>query len=161
LVTLLGPWLGPQVNILLELIAIAFREETIAAQAAAELERRSDDLAIDPDAMGVIICERDGSCQLMTKRHPTATQAWSQFWSRVLEILMDDWREAGIDPGFRTRVGEILTPGTSILMAVATEPQVGRAIEALSQYGGRSLRCALANGGMAELREALDGNDAG
>lgn len=146
---------------MLELIAIAFGEETIAAQAAAELERRSDDLAIDPDAIGVIICERDGSCQLMTKRHPTATQAWSQFWSRLLVVLMDDWREAGIDPRFRTRVGESLTPGTSIVMAVATEPQGGRAVEAVSQYGGRSLRCALTNGGMVELREALNGNDAG
>jgi uncharacterized membrane protein len=144
----------------LELIAIAFGEETIAAQAAAELERRSDDLAIDPDAMGVIICERDGSCQLMTKRHPAATAAWSKFWSRVLEILMDDWREAGIDARFRTRVGETLTPGTSILMAVAAEPQAERAIDALSHYGGRSLTCGLSDGGMTELREALDGDPA-
>jgi uncharacterized membrane protein len=145
---------------LLELIAIAFGEETVAAQAAAELERRSDDLAIDPDAIGVIICERDGSCQLMTKRHPAATAAWSKFWSRLLEVLMDDWREAGIDPGFRTRVGETLTPGTSMLVAVAAEPQARRAIDALSQYGGRSLTCSLADGGMAELREALDGERA-
>jgi Protein of unknown function (DUF1269) len=144
----------------LELIAIAFGEETIAAQAAAELERRSDDLAIDPDAMGVIICERDGSCQLMTKRHPAATAAWSKFWSRVLEILMDDWREAGIDARFRTRVGETLTPGTSILMAVAAEPQAERAIDALSHYGGRSLTCGLSDGGMTELREARDGDPA-
>jgi uncharacterized membrane protein len=146
---------------MLELIAIAFGEETIAAQAAAELERRSDDLAIDPDAIGVIICERDGSCQLMTKRHPAATAAWSKFWSRVLEVLMDDSREAGIDAGFRTRVGEALTPGTSLLMAVADEPQVGPAIEALSHYGGRSLTCGLSEGGMAELRSALDGDPAG
>jgi Protein of unknown function (DUF1269) len=144
----------------LELIAIAFGEETIAAQAAAELERRSDDLAIDPDAIGVIICERDASCQLMTKRHPAATAAWSKFWSRVLEILMDDWREAGIDPGFRTSVGRTLTPGTSIVMAVAAEPQAARAIEALSHYGGRSLTCELSDGGMAELRDALNSDPA-
>jgi uncharacterized membrane protein len=145
------------VETVLELIAIAFGEETIAAQAAAELERRADDLAIDPDAIGVIICERDGSCQLMTKRQPAATAAWSKFWSRVLEVLMDDWREAGIDAGFRTRVGEALTPGTSILMAVAPAAQLTPAIEALSQYGGRSLSCGLADGGMAELHEALNG----
>jgi len=144
----------------LELIAIAFGEETIAAQAAAELERRADDLAIDPDAMGVIICERDGSCQLMTKRHPAATATWSKFWSRLLELLMDDWREAGIDSGFRARVGKALTPGTSIVMAIADEPQAGRAIDALSHYGGSSLTCRLSEGGMTELREALDGDQA-
>jgi uncharacterized membrane protein len=141
----------------LELIAIAFREETIAAQAALELERRVDDLAIDPDAIGVIICERDGSCQLMTKRHPTATAAWSKFWSRLLEVVMDERREAGIDRGFRRQVGETLTPGTSVLVAVTDEAQRRRAIEAVSQYGGRSLTCSLADGGMAELRESLDG----
>jgi uncharacterized membrane protein len=148
------------VETVLELIAIAFGEETTAAQAAAELERRSDDLAIDPDAIGVLIRERDGSCQLMTKRQPAATAGWSKFWSRVLEVLMDDSREAGIDAGFRTRVGEALTPGTSLLLAVADEPQVGPAIEALTQYGGRSLTCGLSDGGMAELRSALDGDPA-
>jgi uncharacterized membrane protein len=141
----------------LELIAIAFGEETIAAQAAAELERRADDLAIDPDAIGVIICERSGSCQLMTKRHPAATAAWSKFWSRLLEVLMDDSREAGIDVGFRTRVGEALTPGTSIVMAVASEPQARHAIEALSHYGGRSLTCELSDRGMAELQIIRNG----
>jgi len=140
----------------LELIAIAFREETIAAQAALELERRVDDLAIDPDAIGVIICERDGSYQLMTKRRPAATAAWSKFWSRLLEVVMDERRETGIDRGFRRRVGETLTPGTSVLVAVADEAQGPRAIDALSQYGGRPLTCSLADGGMAELRQALD-----
>jgi uncharacterized membrane protein len=148
------------VRTVLDLIAIAFGEETTAAQAAAELERRSDDLRIEPDAIGVIICERDGSCQLMTKRHPAATAGWSKFWSRLLEVLMDDWREAGIDLGFRARVGETLTPGTSIVMAVATEPQTRRAIDALSHYGGRSLTCTLSDGGLAELRDALDGDPA-
>lgn len=141
-----------------ELIAIAFGEETTAAQAAAELERRSDDLAIDRDAIGVIICERDGSCQLLTKRQPAATAAWSKFWSRILEVLMDDSQEAGIDAGFRSRVGATLTPGTSILMAVVPDPQVGPAIAAMSHYGGRSLISDLADREMAELRNALNGD---
>jgi uncharacterized membrane protein len=143
----------------LELIAIAFREETIAAQAALELERR-DDLGIDPDAIGVIIRERDGSCQLMTKRRPAATAAWSNFWSRLLEVVMDEGQEAGIDRGFRRRIGETLTPGTSVLVAIVAEAQARRAIDALSQYGGRSVTCSLADGGMAELREAVDGGRA-
>jgi uncharacterized membrane protein len=145
------------VETVLELIAIAFGEETIAAQAAAELERRADDLGIDPDAIGVLICERDGSCQLTTTRQPAATVGWSKFWSRLLEVLMDDSREAGIDVGFRTRVGEALTPGTSIVMAVASEPQIRRAIEAVSHYGGRSLTCGLSDRGMAELQIIQNG----
>src|SRR5204862_1595678 len=67
-----------------ELIAIAYAEETIAAQAAAELERRADDLPIDPDAIGVIVCERNGCWQLTTSRHPGATARWSKFWGALL-----------------------------------------------------------------------------
>jgi uncharacterized membrane protein len=141
---------------MLELIAIAFREETTAAQAAMELERRADDLEIDPDAIGVVICERDGSCQLMTKRRPTATAAWSKFWSCLLEVVMDERRQTGIDGAFRRSVNETLTPGTSILFAAADEAHGRLAIDALSHYGGSPLTCLLATAGMAELREALD-----
>jgi uncharacterized membrane protein len=144
----------------LELIAIAFGEETTAAQAAAELERRVDDLAIDPDAIGVIICERDGSCQLMTKRRPAATAAWSRFWSRLLEVVMDAERQTGIDRSFRREVGRTLTPGTSLLVAVASAKQGQHAVEAVSHYGGTPVSCSLADGGLAELREALDGDPA-
>lgn len=140
-----------------ELIAIAFGTETLAAQAAAEFERRSHELAIDPDAIGVFICERDGSCQMISKRRQHASAAWSAFWSRILEVLMDDWREAGIDVGFRTRVGEMLTPGTSILMTVVPEQQAEAAIEALSHYEGRPVTCRLSGGALTELRDALDG----
>jgi uncharacterized membrane protein len=147
------------VETVLALIAIAFAEETIAAQAAAELERRSDELAIEQDAIGVIICERDGSCQLLTKRRPAARATWCKFWGRILEVLMDDWRETGIDAGFRARVGEMLTPGTSMLMVVAPEPR--GPIAALSHYEGRSLTSPLSAEGLSELRNALDGDPAG
>jgi uncharacterized membrane protein len=148
------------VNIVLDLIAIAFAKETTAAEAAAELERRSDELAIDPDAIGVFICERDASCQLITKRQPDAMAAWSEFWSRILEVLMDGSREAGIDVAFRSRVTEMLTPGTSILMAVVPEARAGGAVDALSHYGGRSLTCPLSENGLAELRDTLEADPA-
>jgi uncharacterized membrane protein len=143
---------------LLELIAITFAEETIAAQAAQELERRVDDLGIDPDAIGVIICERDGSFQLLTKRRPGAQEAWSTFWGRLLEVVTD--QSPGLDPGFCREVNDHLTPGSSVLFLVATPMQGRSAIDALSQYGGASLSCALSSDGMAELREALDGDAA-
>lgn len=146
---------------MLELIAIAFGEETIAGQASAELERRADDLAIDPDAIGVVICERDGSYQLLTKRRPAATAAWSTFWGRLLELVMKESCPTQIDRGFLTDVREVLTPGTSVLFFVGTPERGQAAIDALSHYPGTSLTCSLADGGMDELREALDGDPAG
>lgn len=131
---------------MLELIAIAFAEETIAAQAAQELERTVDDLAIDPDAIGVVICERDGSCQLLTKRRPGTTEAWCTFWGRLLETLMEDSLRSRIDPRFVADVRARLTPGSSILFVAGTARQGRHAIDALSHYGGRSQTCPLAAG---------------
>jgi len=144
----------------LDLIAIAFGDETIAGQAAAELERHSDDLAIDPDAIGIVICERDGSYQLLTKRRPSATAAWSTFWGRLLELIMGGSCETQIDREFLNDVKDILAPGSSVLFFVGTPAQGQAAIDALSHYGGKSLTCSLTEGGMAELQEALDGDQA-
>src|SRR5213079_934476 len=83
-----------------DLIAIAYAEDTIAAQAAAELERRAYDLPIDLDAVGVIVCERDGSCQLTTSCHRGATAGWSKFWGGLLGVVMGDVEVRGIDSSF-------------------------------------------------------------
>jgi uncharacterized membrane protein len=140
-----------------DLIAIAYAEETTADQAAEELGRGADDLPIDPDAIGVIVCERDGSCRLITSRHPGATAAWSKFWGRLLSIAMNEFATSGIDPAFREQIRAALTPGTSILFVVVGRERAERAVEAVSQYGGRPLRCALSK---AELRDALNGEHA-
>jgi uncharacterized membrane protein len=142
---------------MLDLIAIAYAEETTAGQAADELGRRADDLPIDPDAIGVIVCERDASCRLITSRHPGATAAWSKFWGLLLGVAMSEFATSGIDAAFREQIRAALTPGTSILFLVAGRERAERAIEAVSQYGGTSLRCALSSDGIAELRDALNG----
>jgi uncharacterized membrane protein len=145
---------------MLDLIAIAYAEETLAGQAAEELERRADDLPIDPDAIGVIVCERDGSCQLTSSHHPGATAAWSKFWGVLLGVVMGQVEWSGIDPSFRAQIKRTLTPGTSILFVVVGGMRAGRAIEAVSQYGGAALKCPLAKGDMGELWDALDGEHA-
>ena len=66
-----------------ELIAISFPDEILAGQAAAELERRSGDLSLDPDAIGVSICERDGTSQLLTSHQPGSTAAWRMARSAI------------------------------------------------------------------------------
>ena len=68
--------------------------------------------------MATIVCERDGSCRLTTSRGTEASAAWSEFWSAVLG-------EA------RPR------PGTSVLLVALPPATRGRALEALSPYGGR------------------------
>ncbi len=143
-----------------DLIAIAYSDETTAAQAAEELERRSDDLSFDRDAIGVIVCERDGSCRLIASRHPDATAAWSRFWGLLLAVAMNEFATSRIDARFREEIRAALTPGTSMLFVVVEAELSERAIEAVTQYAGRPLRCRLSSDGMAELQEALDGEHA-
>jgi uncharacterized membrane protein len=143
-----------------DLIAIAYAEETVAGQAAEELDRRADDLSVDPDAISVIVCERDESCQLITSRHPGGTAGWSKFWGMLLGAVMGEADISGFDPVFRDRIRGMLAPGTSVLFAVVGGVRPERALEALSQYGGTALECPLARDEMAELWETLNGENA-
>lgn len=149
-----------------DLIAIAYAEETIAGQAAEELQRRGDDLRIDPDAISVIVCERDGSYQLTTSRHPGptrhpgATAAWSKFWGVLLGVVMGEVQMSGIAPSFRDRIRGMLTPATSILFVVVGRSRPERVVKALSQYGGTALKCSLVRDDMAELWDELNGEPA-
>jgi uncharacterized membrane protein len=143
-----------------DLVAIAYPEETVAGQAAAELDRRADDLSLDPDAIGVIVCERDESCQLITSLQRGGTAGWSKFWGMLLGAVMGEVEISGFDPVFRERVRGMLSPGTSALFAVVGGVRPERAVEALSQYGGTALECPLARDEMAELWETLNGENA-
>jgi uncharacterized membrane protein len=141
---------------MLELIAIAYSDETVAGQAVKELERRADDLSIEPDAAAVIICERDANCQLITTRHPGATAAWSRFWGVLFGGVMNEAEESGIDPEFRQQVRGTLTPSTSLLIVAIEGFEAETIIEALSQFGGTVLKWALSAEGSADLWDSLD-----
>src|SRR6476619_4386772 len=141
-----------------DLIAIGYTDETVAGQAAEELERHADELSIDPDAIGVIVCERyGGSCELTTSRQPGATAAGSKFWGALLGVVMGESEMRGIPSSCREQVKGLLNPGSSCLFVVVGRVSPERAIEALSQYGGAALKCTLATDAVAELRDALDG----
>lgn len=127
-----------------ELVAIAYRDETVADQAIQELHRGCDELLMEPDASSVLICERDGSCRLTTSRRAGASAHWSKFWGVLLGALLGGDDAAAIDPLFRGQVRALLRPGTSMLLLAA--PRVGkqRVLDALSHFGGEPLTCELA-----------------
>jgi uncharacterized membrane protein len=143
---------------MLELIAIAFAEETIAAQAAQEVDRTVEELEIDPDAIAVIICERSGSCQLMARRRPASTGAWGTFWGQLLELVMEESPRTGGERGFLGEVRKRLTPGSSVLFIVGTRAQGQRAIDAVTQYGGLPLSCPLGQVGITEPHHSVRGS---
>jgi uncharacterized membrane protein len=134
-----------------ELIAIAYTEETVAAQAAAELDRCATEILLDPDAIGVIVAEKNGNHQLMTSRHPGATAAWSRFWGVIFGIVMNEEEPSELDLSFRQQVKGLLRPGSSVLLVVVRRTARESVLAAVSQYGGKPLTCPLGTEATAGL----------
>lgn len=144
---------------MLELIAIAYPDETVAGQAVKELERCADHLSIEADAAAIMICERDANCQLITTRHQGATAAWSSFWGVLFGSIMNEAEESGIEPEFRQQVRGALTPSTSLLIIAIEKVRAKTVIEALSQFGGTVLSCMPIVGESPDLWKSLGRGD--
>ena len=134
-----------------ELIVIAYTDQTAAAQAAAELDRCAAEISLDPDAVGVIVGERDGKLQLLTSRHPGATAAWSRFWGVLFGVLMNEAEPSELDRSFRQRVKGLLGPGSSVLLVAVDRVRPETVLAAVSQYGGNTLTCPLGDDTAAGL----------
>lgn len=128
-----------------ELVTIAYEDETVADRAVEELQRCGEGLLVDPDASSVLVCERDGSCQLTTSRRAGATAHWSEFWGALLEDLLSGEGPGAIDVPFRNRLRALLRPGTSMLLLAAPSGGGRRALDALSHFEGRALSHRLAD----------------
>ena len=64
-----------------ELVAIGYPDETTATEAADEARRLAQDLIIQPDAIAVIIRDKDGSYRVQTNHHVVGAGAtWGMFW---------------------------------------------------------------------------------
>jgi uncharacterized membrane protein len=135
-----------------DLIVIAYTDETVAAQAAAELDRCSTEIGLDPDAIGVIVGERDGKHHFLTSSHPGAAAAWSSFWGVVFGALMNEAEPSELDRGFRQRVKGLLQPGSSAVLVAVDRVSPATVLAAVSQYGGRHLSCRLEDRPPATLR---------
>src|SRR4051812_44190338 len=159
-----------------DLVAIGYPDETTGALAAEEVARLSEDLIIEPDAVAVIVRDKEGKYHVNTSHHPVAGgTSWGMFWGLLfgllffvpvfgmavgagLGALMGKVEKTGIDKQFQEQVRDMLTPGTSALFVVVEKVTPDKAVEALSQYGGTVLKSSLSKDAEKELQEALHGD---
>jgi len=160
-----------------ELIAIGYPDTTTASLAMEEVERLSEDLVIQPDAVAVIVRDDAGKFKTITNAHAVgAGTTYGMFWGLLfgllffvpflgmavgagLGALMGKIEKTGIDKAFQDRVREMLKPGTSALFMIIEKATPDRAVAALSQYGGTVLKSSLSEEAQAKLQEALHGKD--
>jgi uncharacterized membrane protein len=161
-----------------DLIAIGYPDEATADAAAAEAQRLARDLIIEPDAIAAIIRDREGKFHVHTSQHAVGGGAtWGMFWGMLfgllffvpvfgmaigagLGALMGKVTKSGIDRAFQEQVRGMLAPGTSALFLMVEKVTPDKAVEALSQYGGKVLKTSLSKEGEKELQDALHGDAA-
>ena len=158
-----------------DLIAIGYPDETTADAAAAEAQRLARDLIIQPDAIAVIIRDKDGGYHVHTNHHAVGAGAtWGMFWGLLFGVLffipvfgmavgaglgalMGKVAKTGIDRQFQDQVRDLLQPGTSALFLMLEKVTPDKAVEAMSKYGGTVLKTSLSGDSETELQEALQG----
>src|SRR6266540_6089544 len=119
-----------------DLIAIGYPDETTAEAAADEARQLARDLIIEPDAIAVIVRDKDGDYHVHTRHHLVGGGAsYGMFWGLLfgllffvpvfgmaigagLGALMGKLEKSGIDREFQEHVRDLLQPGTSALFLV-------------------------------------------
>jgi len=161
-----------------DLIAIGYPDESTAEDAADEARRLARDLIIEPDAIAVIVRDREGKYHVHTSHHPVGAGAsWGMFWGLLfgllffipvfgiaigagLGALMGKITKSGIDKEFQDQVRGMLQPGNSALFLMVEKVTPDKAIEGLSKFGGTVLKTSLSKEGESELQDALHGKTA-
>jgi uncharacterized membrane protein len=160
------------------LVAIGYPDETTATAASLEAHRMAKDLVIEPDAIAVIIRDREGKFHVTTSHHAVgAGTSWGMFWGLLfgmlffvpflgmavgagLGALMGKMTKGAINKEFQDRVRELLQPGTSALFLVVERATPDKAVEGLSKYGGTVLKSSLSKEAEEQLQAALHGDQA-
>jgi uncharacterized membrane protein len=157
------------------LVAIGYPDETTATAASLEAQQLANDLIIQPDAIAVIIRDREGKFHVTTNHHSAGGGAtWGMFWGFLFGILffvpflgmavgaglgalMGKMTKGAIDKEFEAQVRETLKPGTSALFLVVEQVTADKAVEGLARFGGTVLKSSLSKDTEAELQKALHG----
>ena len=157
------------------LVAIGYPDEVTAAEAADEARRLARNLIIEPDAIAVIVRDKEGKFRVTTNHHAVGAGAtWGMFWGLLfgllffvpflgmavgagLGALMGKTAKNAITKDFEDRVREMLQPGTSALFLVVEQVTPDKAVDALSRFGGTVLTSSLSKDAEARLQDALHG----
>src|SRR6201993_3246291 len=161
-----------------DLIAIGYPDEATADEAAAEARRLAQDLIIQPDAIAVIVRDKEGKYHTHTSHHPVGGGAtWGMFWGLLFGLLffipvfgmaigagmgalMGKLTKSSIDKQFQDQVRDMLKPGTSALFLMLEKVTPDKAVDAMSKYGGTVLKTSLSKEDERELQDALHGQHA-
>ncbi|MEU6975499.1 MULTISPECIES: DUF1269 domain-containing protein [unclassified Streptomyces] len=162
-----------------ELIIIGYEERAVANKAFAEVQKLKDGHVVDLNGLAVVTVDEDGTTHVDTPKRSeevalsaTAGALWGMVFGMVILTpamgvvgaavggLIGKLNQMGVDSKFRGKVQEILRPGSSAVVIMASKVTEDRFAAAMAPFGGTVLKTSLSEENEKELAEQLAGPDA-
>ncbi|MFE0640544.1 DUF1269 domain-containing protein [Streptomyces sp. NPDC058877] len=162
-----------------ELIVLGYEDRSAADKAFAEVQRLSKDHVVELSGLAVVSVDEDGKTHVDTpaKTEGIALSATAgALWGMVLGILVltpgigvvgaavggliGKLQQVGVTSRFREKVQELLRPGSSAVVIMATKITEDRFAAAMGPLGGELLTTSLSEQGEREIAEQLAGPEA-
>ncbi|MFE0701131.1 DUF1269 domain-containing protein [Streptomyces sp. NPDC058872] len=159
-----------------ELIVLGYEDRSAADKAFAEVQRLSKDHVVELSGLAVVSVDEDGKTHVDTpaKTEGIALSATAgALWGMVLGILVltpgigvvgaavggliGKLQQVGVNSKFREKVQELLRPGSSAVVIMATKVTEDRFAAAMGPFGGELLKTSLSEQGEREIAEQLAG----
>jgi uncharacterized membrane protein len=155
------------------LIAIGYPDETTATAAADEARRLAKDLIIQPDAIAVIIRDKEGSYHVDTTHHAVGGGAvWGMFWGFLFGLLFfipvfgmaigagmgalfGKVGKTGIDRQVLEQMGDAVPPGKAGWFLVIGQMTEDKFLAAVEGTNAKLVRSNLSEAQEKELKEAF------
>ena len=155
-----------------DLVVLGYPDVTTAKAVHAKVEDLQRDFIIDGSA-AVLTRTTDGKVHVETPTGAVGAGAASgAIWGALIGLLflvpvgglilggflgaaMGKVADMGIDDEFRSKVQDVLQPGTSAVVLLFSKVTPDKALTALAPYGGTVLRTSLTDEAEQELTKAL------
>ncbi|MEU7015859.1 DUF1269 domain-containing protein [Streptomyces sp. 2RAF24] len=161
-----------------ELIVIGYEDRAVADKAYAEVQKLKDGHVVDLIGVAVVTVDEDGTTHVDTPKRTeevalaaTAGALWGMVFGMVILTpamgvvgaavggLIGKLNQMGVDNKFRGKVQEILRPGSSAVVIMASKVTEDRFAAAMAPFGGTVLKTSLSEENEKELAEQLAGPD--
>ncbi|MCX2181942.1 DUF1269 domain-containing protein [Streptomyces sp. SKN60] len=160
-----------------ELIVIGYEDRAVADKAFAAVQRLRDDHVVELNGLAVVSVDEDGKTHVDTPAKKEGEVALSAtagaLWGMVFGIiiltpgigvvgaavggLIGKLNQMGVDGKFRGKVQELLRPGSSAVVIMASKVTEDRFAAVMGPFGGTVLKTSLPEESERELAEQLAG----
>ncbi|MCT4353989.1 DUF1269 domain-containing protein [Streptomyces sp. Je 1-79] len=159
-----------------ELIVIGYDEPSVAKKAFKAVQELQKDHVVDLNGLAVVTVDQDGETHVDTpsKTDKMALSATAgALWGMVFGILIltpgigvlgaalggliGKLNQMGVDKDFRSKVDELLKPGSAAVVIMASKVTEDKFAAAMQSFGGTVLKTSLSDEDEQALVEQLAG----